>query len=64
MKLSITFDRLRLEEKELKNEAEKMGCKSELIDVRKLAFNVTGKRAINGFGDVVLQAEASGVSSP
>jgi hypothetical protein len=50
LKLSITFDRLRLEEKELKNEAEKMGCKSELIDVRKLAFNVTGKRAINGFG--------------
>src|SRR6267378_27707 len=55
MKLSITFDRLRLEEKELKNEAEKMGCKSELVDVRKLAFNVTGKRATNGFGDVVLQ---------
>ena len=55
MKLSITFDRLRLEEKELKSEAEKAGCTTELIDVRKLAFNVTGKRVWNGFGDVVLQ---------
>ncbi|HVC26750.1 MAG TPA: lysine biosynthesis protein LysX [Nitrososphaerales archaeon] len=55
MKLAITFDRLRIEEKELKREAEKAGCKSELIDVRKLAFNVTGKRVRNGFGDVVLQ---------
>ena len=55
MKLAITFDRLRLEEKELKNEAEKAGCTSELIDVRKLAFNVTGKKLANGFGDVVLQ---------
>ena len=55
MKLSITFDRLRIEEKELKKEAEKAGCTSELIDVRKLAFNVTGKRVNNGFGDIVLQ---------
>ena len=55
MKLAITFDRLRLEEKELKEEAEKAGCKSELIDVRKLAFNVTGKKLTDGFGDVVLQ---------
>ena len=55
MKLSITFDRLRLEEKELQKEAEKAGCKSELIDVRKLSFNVTGKKINNGFGDVVLQ---------
>ena len=55
MKLSITFDRLRLEEKELQKEAVKAGCKTELIDVRKLSFNVTGKRVTNGFGDVVLQ---------
>ena len=27
----------------------------KIIDVRKLAFNVTGKRVTNGFGDVVLQ---------
>lgn len=55
MKLAITFDRLRLEEKELQKEAVKAGCKSELIDVRKLSFNVTGKKINNGFGDVVLQ---------
>ncbi len=34
LKLAITFDRLRLEEKELQKEAEKAGCKSELIDVQ------------------------------
>jgi [lysine-biosynthesis-protein LysW]---L-2-aminoadipate ligase len=55
LKLAITFDRLRLEEKELQKEAVKAGCKSELIDVRKLSFNVTGKKINNGFGDIVLQ---------
>jgi [lysine-biosynthesis-protein LysW]---L-2-aminoadipate ligase len=55
LKLAITFDRLRLEEKELQKEAVKAGCKSELIDVRKLSFDVTGKKINNGFGDVVLQ---------
>jgi [lysine-biosynthesis-protein LysW]---L-2-aminoadipate ligase len=55
LKLTITFDRLRLEEKELQKEAEKAGCKSELIDARKLSFNVTGKKISNGFGDIVLQ---------
>ena len=55
MKLTITFDRLRLEEKELQKEARKMGVHSDLVDVRKLSFNVTGKRVPNGFGDVVLQ---------
>jgi [lysine-biosynthesis-protein LysW]---L-2-aminoadipate ligase len=55
LKLAITFDRLRIEEKELQKEARKMGLASELIDVRKLSFNVTGKRVTNGFGDVVLQ---------
>jgi [lysine-biosynthesis-protein LysW]--L-2-aminoadipate ligase len=55
LKLTITFDRLRLEEKELEKEAQDEGCKAELVDVRKLAFNVTAKRAADGFGDVVLQ---------
>lgn len=55
MKLGITFDRLRLEEKELQKEAVKAGLKTELIDVRKLTFNLTAKRVNNGFGDVVLQ---------
>jgi [lysine-biosynthesis-protein LysW]---L-2-aminoadipate ligase len=55
MKLAITFDRLRIEEKELQKEAEKAGCKSELIDVRKLSFNITGKKINGSFGDVVLQ---------
>jgi [lysine-biosynthesis-protein LysW]--L-2-aminoadipate ligase len=55
LKLTITFDRLRLEEKELEKEAQDAGCKSELVDVRKLAFNVTAKGAADGFGDVVLQ---------
>ena len=62
MKLSITFDRLRLEEKELRKEAVKAGCKTELIDVRKLSFNVTGKRVTNGFGDVVLDVSARKVT--
>ena len=55
MKLSITFDRLRWEEKWLIQEAEKLGCSTELIDVKNLYFDVTGKDARNGFGDVVLQ---------
>jgi [lysine-biosynthesis-protein LysW]---L-2-aminoadipate ligase len=55
VKLSITFDRLRWEEKELMTEAEKAGCKVELIDVRKLSFQVTAKKVRNGFGDLVLQ---------
>jgi hypothetical protein len=55
LKLSITFDRLRLEEKDLMTEAEKAGLKTELVDVRKLAFNVTAKRIANGLGDAVLQ---------
>jgi len=55
LKLSITFDRLRLEEKDLITEAEKAGLKAELVDTRKLAFNVTAKRIANGYGDAVLQ---------
>jgi [lysine-biosynthesis-protein LysW]--L-2-aminoadipate ligase len=55
MKLSITFDRLRWEEKWLIQEAEKLGCATELIDVKNLFFDVTGNSAKNEFGDVVLQ---------
>jgi len=54
LKLTITFDRLRLEEKELVKEAAKAGCKTDLVDVRKLSLNITGKK-ISGFGDIVLQ---------
>ncbi len=55
MKLSITFDRLRWEEKALKEEADKMGLESELVDARQLALNITRKKLRNGFGDLVLQ---------
>ena len=54
MKLSITFDRLRWEEKWLIQEAKKQGCTTELIDVKNLSFDVTGKKP-SGFGDIVLQ---------
>lgn len=55
MKLSITFDRLRWEEKALKEEADKMGLEAELVDTRQLALNITRKKLRNGFGDLVLQ---------
>jgi len=59
LKLSITFDRLRWEEKWLIQEAEKLGCTTEAIDVKNLYFDVTGKDGLekvrNGFGDIVLQ---------
>jgi [lysine-biosynthesis-protein LysW]---L-2-aminoadipate ligase len=55
MKLSITFDRLRYEEKWLVQEAEKLGCKTEMIDVKNLYFDVTDRKARIGFGDIVLQ---------
>jgi [lysine-biosynthesis-protein LysW]--L-2-aminoadipate ligase len=56
MKLAITFDRLRWEEKKLKTEAEKVGCETVLIDARKLALDISKKELTkDGFGDVVLQ---------
>ena len=55
MKLTITFDRLRVEEKDLAKEASKAGAKADLVDVRKLSFDITGKKITKGFGDVVLQ---------
>jgi [lysine-biosynthesis-protein LysW]--L-2-aminoadipate ligase len=55
LKLAITFDRLRWEEKRLMAEAAKMGCETKLIDARKLSLDISKKRLRNGFGDVVLQ---------
>jgi len=55
VKLSITFDRLRWEEKWLIQEARKQGCTTELIDVKNLSFEITGRRVKNEFGDIVLQ---------
>ncbi len=53
MKLGITFDRLRWEEKALKDAAESAGLETSLIDVKGLNFEVGKKR--QEFGDVVLQ---------
>ena len=53
MKLGITFDRLRWEEKALKEAAESAGLETSLIDVKGLNFEVAKKRP--DFGDVVLQ---------
>jgi [lysine-biosynthesis-protein LysW]---L-2-aminoadipate ligase len=53
VQLGITFDRLRWEEKALKNAAEAAGLNASLIDVKGLSFEV-GKRRPE-FGDVVLQ---------
>jgi [lysine-biosynthesis-protein LysW]--L-2-aminoadipate ligase len=53
VKLSITFDRLRWEEKALKDAAESEGLETSLIDVKGLNFEVGRKRP--EFGDVVLQ---------
>jgi [lysine-biosynthesis-protein LysW]--L-2-aminoadipate ligase len=55
MKITITFDRLRGEEKWLVQEAKRAGCTTELLDGRKLQFEVTAKRDKADFGDVLLQ---------
>jgi [lysine-biosynthesis-protein LysW]--L-2-aminoadipate ligase len=54
MRISITFDRLRWEEKALKEEAEAAGVDVSLVDAKVLLFDVTG-RARQDMGDVVLQ---------
>jgi [lysine-biosynthesis-protein LysW]---L-2-aminoadipate ligase len=51
--LTIAFDRLRWEEKALKEAADSAGLKSALVDVKGLIFEVPKKPA--EFGDVVLQ---------
>jgi [lysine-biosynthesis-protein LysW]--L-2-aminoadipate ligase len=53
VKVSITFDRLRWEEKALKDAAEATGLEANLIDVKGLSFQVGDQKP--DFGDVVLQ---------
>ena len=53
MKLTITFDRLRWEEKALGDAAEAAGLEASLLDVKGLVFEVPKGRP--EFGDVVLQ---------
>jgi len=53
VKLTITFDRLRWEEKALSDAAESAGLDSTLLDVKGLVFEVPKKP--QEFGDVVLQ---------
>jgi [lysine-biosynthesis-protein LysW]--L-2-aminoadipate ligase len=54
LELSIVFDRLRWEEKALKDEAEKLGASVSLTDAKALSFEIT-ERSATGLGDVVLQ---------
>lgn len=53
MKVSITFDRLRWEEKALSDAAESAGIEASLVDVKGLVFEIPRRRS--EFGDVVLQ---------
>lgn len=53
MKVSITFDRLRWEEKALKDAAPSAGLSASLVDAKELVLPVPGKSA--ELGDVVLQ---------
>ena len=53
MKVSITFDRLRWEEKALSEAAEAAGLDASLVDVKGLIFEIPMKRP--ELGDVVLQ---------
>jgi [lysine-biosynthesis-protein LysW]--L-2-aminoadipate ligase len=55
LELSILFDRLRWEEKELQKEAEALGGKAALVDAKPLAFNISKISSPRGLGDVVLQ---------
>lgn len=53
MKVTITFDRLRWEEKALTDAAEAAGLEASLVDVKGLVFEIPKKPP--EFGDVVLQ---------
>lgn len=53
MKVSITFDRLRWEEKALNDAAEAAGLEASLVDAKSLLFEVPKRRP--ELGDVVLQ---------
>ncbi len=53
MKASITFDRLRWEEKALKDAASSVGLDASLLDVKEMVFQIPGKQ--QELGDIVLQ---------
>jgi [lysine-biosynthesis-protein LysW]---L-2-aminoadipate ligase len=53
VKVTITFDRLRWEEKALSDAAESAGIEASLVDVKGLVFEIPKRRS--EFGDVVLQ---------
>jgi len=55
LKITITFDRIRGEEKSLALEAKHAGCTAELVDGRALYFEATAKKSRYKFGDIVLQ---------
>jgi [lysine-biosynthesis-protein LysW]---L-2-aminoadipate ligase len=55
LKITITFDRIRGEEKSLALEAKRAGCTAELVDGRALFFEATARKSQHQFGDVVLQ---------
>lgn len=54
MRLGIAFDRLRWEEKALKDEADAMGVETTLLDAKSLIFDIS-KNVGQDLGDVVLQ---------
>jgi len=53
VKVTITFDRLRWEEKALRDAAESLGLQAELVDVKGMIFDIPKKPA--EIGDAVLQ---------
>lgn len=54
MRFSIAFDRLRWEEKALKDEADAMGVEASLVDAKGLTFEISRGEA-DKMGDLVLQ---------
>ena len=52
--LSILYDRIRWEEKTLRDKAKKKGIKAELIDAKSFPVDLSSKK-IDKFGDIVLQ---------
>jgi [lysine-biosynthesis-protein LysW]--L-2-aminoadipate ligase len=54
LRASIVFDRLRWEEKALKEAADAAGVEASLVDAKTLVFEVTGRSALD-LGEVVLQ---------
>lgn len=54
MRLGIAFDRLRWEEKALKDEAESLGIEASLLDAKSLTFDLS-RKGRGGLGDLILQ---------